>query len=385
MRVTSDSTLLNGLTAKHLVEYLALSNWKQRNHTKWFIFEGDEDAEGKPLEIVFPRDQGASDIRVYFASVINLLSALRDEEPQDVVRRIKHYDSDIFMLFNIDGDTVPLDRAVDQMEALQSMVGYAARSESDPRPHYENYQTPFALRIIKHCRFEHTVRGSFGFAVTSRIINPMSRVTYEQHPLPDMPPTTVMVPPEERSVMERIVRGLRLAETAAQQMDPQLIVREYSSGFNSGMCRAAMRLKADHYPPIECRILWSPKLKPSADVADVQKMAINERARNYLQDASEKLRVLQPETVTIRGNVVGLLSRGNPFSDRAEVERLVVIRWVNRPSAGRPVDIIVALNKEEYALALDAHRKWTPVQVTGVAAKVGNEWRLAQAHNFGFI
>lgn len=385
MDITSDSILLKGLSSATLVEYLILSGWKQQPRSDWRVFQGSEDAFGEPLEIVLPRDDDAKDTRVYQASAVNLMSALQNEDPQTIIRRIRNYDSDVFTLLNVDDtskESLSLERAVKQVSALKGLVGYSALSELDPKPHYSGYQTPKAHRMIDHYRFEHTRQGSFGFAISSRIVNPVSMYTQERMPFIDIPITTAL--PEERSVMERIIRGLRIAETAARNVDSQLIVREFISGFNSGMCRMTVKLKQDHFGPIECEILWSPKLKPSEDVAGVQKILISDRAQTFLREAAGILRQLKPETVTINGNVVGLLSRGNPFDDAPDIERQVLIRWTNRPE-GRPVNVIVSIGKQDYEFALEAHRKWMLVQVTGIVAKVGNEWRMAAARNFGPI
>lgn len=350
------------------------------------MLEGAQDAEGQPLELVFPTNEFASDIRIYQASAINLLSGLANEDPQTVVQRVQYYERDVLTMSNSREDILPLDKAAAQVVNLKNLVGYGARHEREPHPYYGNHNTPFARRMVQHFQFEHTVRGSFGFMITSRVIN--QPIVVQTNFFNDSPKdltelSSVQVPPDERAVMERIVRGLWLVERAAEQMNYELLVQQYASGLNGDMCRVISKMGASDLRPLGYHILWSPKLAPSEDVAAIERVQIGDRGRRILKDAADALKEYKPDPVIIFGNVVGLLSRGNPSGE--QVDRSVVVRWANRPEGSRSVDIVVPLNKDAYAIAIEAHRQWTPVQVQGIAAKVGNTWRLSEAKDFRTI
>ena len=386
METLPNSTLLRGLRFENLIAYLELTDWKfsETSNERWLVFEGASDIEGKPLEIVLPRDSSAPDLKIYLASAVNLLSAVTDDLPENVVKKIKYYDRDVLsvrILETGEEDSITLRLAAKQVSQLRQLVAFAANSEQEPRPHF-NTQWAIAKRIIERYRFGHTFPGSFGFTVESPIIGQPTIV--EQHPLlPDV--EKLVISPLERRVMERIVRGLLITQQATAEQDIQTLVKGYENGFNANMCEAVVRMSRGKTLPLEYTVLWSPKMGPSPDIDRPGTIRLRERSYQYLEDASRELRELEPEYVTIRGRVTDLSSRGNPL-EATGIPRSVAITWTNRPGKKRPVRVIVSpLKREDYFAAIDAHSKWNTVEVTGIIQRVGYIWRLSEPHDFKVV
>lgn len=386
MDTLPSSSLLRGLQFENLTSYLELTGWKlaEPPNERWLVFEGASDIEGQPLEIVLPRDPGAPDLKISLATAVNLLSAVTEDSPENIVKRIKYYDRDVLNVCNLETgeqNSITLKLAAEQVSQLKQLVAYSASSEREPRPHF-NVPLSSGKRMIERYRFGHTVPGSFGFTVESPIIG--KPVVVEQPSLlPDDVEPLIVYPPERR-VMERIVRGLLITRQATAERDVQTLVRGYESGFNANMCETIVRMSRDKTLPLEYTVLWSPKLGPSQDIEKPGVIRLNEVSYQYLDDASRELRELEPEYITIRGRVTDLSSRGDPLG-ASDIPRSVAIRWTNRPKGERPVKVLVSLERDDYVAAIDAHRNWKTVEITGVIQRVGYLWRLSDPQDFKVV
>lgn len=392
MSISPNSTLLRNCRIEDLIAYLKLTNWKlaDSSNDRWLIFKGASDINGDPLEIVLPANPNARDTSVYLASAINLLSALSEDYPESIIKKISLYDSDVLSVRNVEtdsNDSIILDLAYNQVKQLRQLIAYSACSEQDPRPNFTAANLLIAKRMVKHYHFGHTFSGSFGFTIKSQII----RQSYKYQQLPLFPPNPsdeeVVMLPIERRVMERIIRGLLAVKQATKDKDLQQLIQQYPGGLNSNMCKALVYMSRSKSAPLEYSILWSPKVAPSDDVRNSESIILTETSYQYLEEASHKLSVLKPEQVTVRGQIISLSSKDNPqqidFGDPQS--RSTVIKWKDRPGQKRPTNVVVFLAKEDYLAAIEAHKNWSTVEISGAIQKVGSVWRLSTPHDFKII
>ena len=61
--------------------------------------------------------------------------------------------------------------------------------------------------------------------------------------------------------------------------------------------------------------------------------------------------------------------------------RAIVIRGTI-PDIQRRTDVIVDLDRDDYAKASDAHISWQTVQVSGILSRSGTGWRLSKVADF---
>lgn len=389
MGTSLNGTLIRPLEFRSLVEYLTLTGWERVElPPRWLVFRGSTDIEGNPLEIVLPSDPSVPDLRYYLAGAVDILSAVENLPPRLVAERVKFYDRDVLRMRNLetgDEDSITLKLAAEQVSDLRSLVAYAACSEQDPRPHF-NYLLSIGKRTTERYRFGHTFSGSFGFTVESP---PIGKPTvYPQVTQPPLVPDLVeeqeiILLPFVRRVMERVVRGLLFTQDATRHGDVSMLVDRYGSGFNSKMCASIVRMSKPKALPLEYRVQWSPKIKPSSDVIDPGTIRLSAVSYGYLEQAEQILRTLEPEVVVVQGLVTSLRSQDDPLEVGSA--RSIVMKWINRPMGERPVGIIVPLGRDDYLSASEAHIHWQTVQVTGIAQKVGNTWRLSDPRDFRIL
>ena len=267
MNINIDSPLFEHIKVdEDFVPYLKLRGWQETDSgPRWFVLKNNEQ------EIVLPKNPRARDLKVYVENAVNLLSALSEENTQDIIRRIIYYDSDILFSRDLqtgDYNSITLRMASQQVHELKQLVNYSAFSEHQPKPYYLQSQSAASKQMTEHYRFGHTFAGSFGFTILSPIIN--LPLPYNQLKLfpEEAPPAPIT--PIERRVMERIVRGLSITGQAVKNRDAQLLLREYASGFNGNMCQSIVKMSQDKRMPIEYKVFWSPRFAPADDIEEPQ-------------------------------------------------------------------------------------------------------------------
>lgn len=368
----------------NLLPFLQFSGWIQSEpeNKNWIVMYGPVDLQGKPLELVFPKDRREEGVRREYAiKAVELITAIRNEPIQLVIQNIIYFDRDMLYVRNTDNgeeNAIEFNLAVDQILNLKRTILYSASSEKDPKPFFEN-PTTIANKMIKQFLFGHTFAGSFGFTVEApRLPDPRQFMQYRLPFNEDNSPPPINIP-FERRIMERIARGLNLTKIAEKQKNPKPLLDEYSSGFNSNMCSAVVGMSKQKRATVEFRIAWSPKLKPGEDLADPDPIRITNTGYEMLDYVATQLKTRDPEFVTVVGHVRALTSTDNPFIIGAR--RAVVIRGMI-PERKKATDIIVELEREDYASANKAHINWQNVKISGILSRSGSDWRLLNIRNF---
>jgi hypothetical protein len=369
-----------------LISYIQLKGWKQTEvgNPKWYVFLGPKDINDEPIEIVIPKRIETPDMNQYVNIAIELLSSLSGETVELTSRKIQLYDRDILIIRNIEvenSNSISIKLAAGQVHELKNLIAYSACSEHDPRPYFTSSQCIASRDIIDEYKFGHTFRGSFGFTIEAPIYS--SEMESIQLRLDNNSSEIFTLPPLQRRVMERIARGLSSTLESTKKHDARILIENFESGLNSNMCNTLIKIAKPKKANLEYSIIWSPRLPISKDVNIVEPVRLFEPSYDNLKYASEKLKDLRNEKVKIIGKVIGLSSKDAPLSKK-DVERFVVVRWTERPD-GRPINIIVPLNKDDYIQAHKAHLDWEKIEVIGILRHVANIHKLSEPSGFKII
>ena len=365
--------------------YLGAHGWSvdEKAHSDWYVFSGDNKSHNDGFEIILPKSTRSPEYSAYVMHMIEILSSLHNMSHERVISDIQHVCMDVMIVRVSDGaDTtsIPMHLAAKQIPKLKQLVAYAACSEKTQRAHYRDSSQGKAM--AEHYRFGHTVEGSFGYRVESAVgENLRFHEDREQLRQMDIFENVVIdeVPPLERRVLERIVRGLVATTKTVEVRDAKPLVDGYSSGFNANMCQAVLEICKCHSSPIEYHISWSKKLPAPTDIQRHSTIRIDRTHVDYLIAASGELKETVPEKVSVEGRVTALSSEDDPRSEDVD-DRSVIIRV----SAGKfkSRKLRIALGKREYERADKAHMGWNTISVTGVMQQIGSHWHLSDPTNF---
>jgi len=206
------------------------------------------------------------------------------------------------------------------------------------------------------CRFAHTFRGSFGFAIESPAGT--SPRTLDGEPSPR---------PVERRIVERMANGLSHLQVASAVRSADPILEGVADGFNLNMLQDFQALLANSSAS---SMKFDFTLTPAWPTTLGQRLSadITEDVLPLIETAASQLRPANvPQTEVIVGKIVWLESREVPTDLLHDGGREI---GVEGESADRgPLVVRVRLQPEEYLTALDAHKNGRLVRLVGVVRR----------------
>src|SRR5437764_1959948 len=144
--------------------------------------------------------------------------------------------------------------------------------------------TAIGSQHVRHCRFGHTVPGSFSF----RIESPLPPPTHKGQLSLD---SSLALPPFPRRVMERIARGVVTVRNAVLAGDPEPLAQGYGIGLNANLCDALRQmLEATGDTGLDWVVHWSPTWRPSNGLTLTAPVRLEYRAAQFLEGAARGLR-----------------------------------------------------------------------------------------------
>ena len=357
---------------KNLYRYLARAGWSEQPqpNERVAILNSPKGQDGDFVSITLPRSDGFADSRRRLDEAISNVARYLVTPTDLLLRRLQSWDRDILRtrLFDRLADTnaIPLRLASLVIDDLRSFVGYAAYAQQVPRPFFPK-SGAVSAEFTEHCYFGHTFQGSFGLTI--------------ECPLPQVGQMAIAEefkdPPFERLVMQRIAHGYQSLVKAATADDPSVLIHDYETGMNANMLRALTQVyeRLDKLS-VEYSVEWSPELAPPASLSHSIAVRFDGRAYELANYAAAQLEAEEspPETVVL-SHVVSLKSE-MPLEDgiQDQFEHVITLDW--EKERGVLVRIRVALPRDEYRKACDAHKTGKKIVVKGVPVKHGKTWAL---------
>jgi hypothetical protein len=367
----------SNLTKRDLSTFSLLDVKRYLKDEKWhiidqspkaIIFEGPQTDSGNPLIFKLPASEENSDYFERIRDIVNILAAIKETQPHIIINQIALMNNDILRVRVLNpGEnkfSIPLDIAASEIEALKTLFIYAATSEVKPRPSFDRPLSN-GVKYANQCQFGHTFEGSFGFTINS----PIKLADYTQMSLFEQELVEI---PFERKVMERIADGFLDIEKAYEKNDINIIVENFENGLNSKMCDSLIALSIEKSKQIEYSVEWSPRINPSKKIDNFSNIIVEEPKLEIIEEASKKLKFVEPFDEILIGPIITLHSNKEPFSDE-EFTRSAIIK---HEFEGRKIDVKLELDKNGYEVAYNAHGEGKTVQVEGSLFKKGATWRM---------
>ena len=327
----------------------------------------------------------------YGETVARVLSILAEHEqrsaydilaqvstPSDVIR------AQVASVFTRDG-TIPLSKCLKLVHGMQDLVTYSACAEVSPSPvPYHARKLKEALQLSEKARFGQTEVGSFIATLYFPVPIPEPPPVVMQTALFPLPPEPPPLPPPERRVIARIVRGLAKVAEAARDHDYRVLMDAYSDGFSSNMCESLSSLFSA-FPGGSCTFSadFDPIYAAPTDVP-TGPITISTDAVPMLNEAAERLQPTEPpRPVEVDGFVTTLhhdWREGGDDDEEADQEPFRV--WVLWNDRGNFKKVQFDLDPETHTRAVDAYQKKTRVKIDGTLERHGRKWVLLNPSNF---
>lgn len=353
------------LPLHHFKSYLDLEKWNLVNENdRWIVYE-DDDA----VELAIPKKRQASDFTMYIDHMIKILSFVQDKEPNTVADDILTFDLDVFgtILDESEGAKSISMRSADAYFAeLKQLLIYSASSEEKKEPFFKNALQK-ARKVLDHFQFGHTVQGSFGYRIESKILAD-SHIQYSM--FGDKPEPVI---PYERKVMARIYKGLAATDRAVNTGDISLLTKGFDSGLNANMCTALLKMAGDGRNPIEYSFKWSKKIDAPEEMSATPKFVVKRDHLEYLEEASEYLYYQDPEHTNVIGLVNDLSIKNSPDENEIGTGVITIERLLPE---GRTQKVHMIVDGNSHLNAIDAYKARSTVGVKGNLVYKNSKWRL---------
>jgi hypothetical protein len=359
--------------------YLLSHGWRRQAHEneRAVYYASKADPSGFFGSLILPTSEDYSDATIRTVDAVRTLAEFENKPFDEMLRVVRSWDKDIFRarIFNtIESENgLPLDVAADTIQRLRQLVGYAAYTETDPKPHFEKAGS-ISNEFSQACRFGQTFEGSFGLNIECPLSLAAPSLALGDVATPE--------PPFERQVMERIATGFTDLRKAVSVDNIEPIVLNYHLGLNANLCR----MLEDIYEKLQGRrieydFIWSGEVS-SEVVSSWQPFVFEARAYEITRNAAEALEQAEdyPDTM-VAGRIIQLKSDVPPGQDeQGEFEHVITVLWEREKIQW--LKIRVPLTPSQYRDACDAHKDGKRIQISGVPEKQGKYWVLTKAHGF---
>jgi len=353
--------------------------------TKWRRVEGDFDGiavyrrvDDEDEELHIPEQRERPDFTSTMERAVLQFARIEDRLPVSVLNDLLLPPADV-LRFKLkssraaDG-TIPLSDAVSLITSPRKALLASACTVIDPRPYYGRAMAD-AETFIEACRFGQTERGSF----VTNFICPLEVIPPKDHILQGSLFSGSVDPPFTRKVTTNLMKSLNHIVESVRDDHAEKVTApaEGSPQVSANLCEALLEMQPEEQRGlVVVSAQWSRVAPPEEPVP--AKVEIPVRYFPAIHGLSQRLRPLDgPKEGTFIGKIRGL--RGEPNKD-GRMEGETDIRVV--ADEDDVMTIRVRLSPDDYAVACDAHKAASYVQVTGILQRAPRVHRIEGYKNF---
>jgi len=263
----------------------------------------------------------------------------------------------------------------EQAHQMALAGAWNAASGDKRRPVYPQSTRVEISQYLQKLRLAQTERGSY----VIRLISPIREPSLDQIPLSHDIPTEA---PFERRAVAELLRGLRALRQAAADAGRRgrfyfpTFEEAVPEGVSANLCDAVapMRL-VDYWRPVRVSVTWCGIIPVPQPLLRTE-VEFEPSLMRYIREAATEFRRKNPEEIVLRGAVTDL---HRPRKDARGAGEVRIYGVAN----GKARYVKIALNQEDYELAVDAHKTYREVSVSGTLAfRTPGQWLLERPTHF---
>lgn len=356
-----DESLLKTLEPTSLVSYLRSRQWdligKIRPDVPVF-------SKG-PHEVFLPLSKQYADYGLRMGDLLKALEADEERSQLEIFEELVFTAADRIQ-FRLKGaiakrGSLPINLGVQFFERSRDVIYAAACASVECKPYFHGRRSQQVEDYMKRVYLGQTARGSFILNAGSPVSRSVDRLVEEE--------------PYERTVTKMLLTSVASAKIAAQDLtletssDPFLEASK--KGVSANLCAALADLFLDEDTQLEIGLQWSP-LRSMPQIGFSTVTLESDLAPIFAQ-AAHSLKSRAPrEDFKITGSIVRLAR------PEGQDHGQVVIYGMVDETYRR---VRVALEPEDYDLALHAHSNHLPVTLSGELIRRGKAFELKHPRN----
>lgn len=361
--------------------YLSSRGWKTEasassSKAVAYVFPSESDAE-----IFLPRDRDLADFVQRVADVVQMLAAVEERSPWAILNDLLIPPADVIRLQVTAPDStlglLPLDEGIHLIEGGRAMLLAAACSAHQPQSYYPRQAFKEATNFLRSCRLGQTERGSFVATIMAPVPPQIER---QKSFLGEDEEFAFDTQPFARKATLRLMSALNHITNAIQNASHDTILDGVNLGVSANLCDAVAGMQpGGDQAHLQVRMSWS-RNRPNVPTSVSANVSFSQTAFSIVKEVGRQLRE-EPSTrrTRIEGHVVGLRAEPSLIED---FQGVAILRSV---IAGASARVQVALGREEYAIACDAHRDARQIVVTGLLHRETKLYRLLEPQDFSIV
>lgn len=368
----TDPELLRSINPSYAVAYLRAQGWEMSNivDERFSVWHTHKD---EAAEILLPLRATAPDFVSVMARTLRQLESVEERSQLEILRDLMNSGFDLIRIATQspatrDG-TVRIEDGLKIFENTREMILAAACAAVQPRSVFHSRKPQQATDFLRKARFGQTEVGSFVLTVLAPITPTLNAVDLFGNDVDDAP--------FERSVTETLVNAVGKMVSAAEStavLGFSAFQEAVKYGVSANLCEAvADLLKSDETTTLKVDVAWAmnrprPAIKP---------IYISQSVAGNLEAAAKSFRATDTfEDYVIEGPVVKLQHEAGDDTGRATI-------LANLEGRARKVGVVLPLDM--YNSAVEAHRSYRLIRLTGDVAKEGRGYSLSSPKRLEMI
>jgi len=322
-------------------------------------------------EIIVPTDTTYSDFSDVIFGIIIKLANFYNIRPDIQVSNIIYRRSDRFK-FNISGanskfGTIPFTSILSYTESLRKWLLSGAAFAINPRKHHKKLVIKETEEWLSRCRMGQTEFGSYILNIIFPI-EPQKKTDDGQFMLTDDIPLT-------RKITNTLIHSASVVKEAIDEDDIERITSDSSSIMtSSNLCSALIEMQ-DSSKSSNIKILVDWDRSVQQNIKNIPRLIeFSQSYRSVLEDIVKELTPLTPLRTERYSGFVVKLSK-DQGSDFGTISLQAMVNKKRR-------NICVQLESDDYTKAIDAHKKFIPVFISGVLEDVNGRLHLNSVTDF---
>jgi len=320
-------------------------------------------------EVVIPLSR-FGDFALRMSEVLATLESAEQRSQLEILADLSFSSADVIRISSslaetADG-TIPIEDAVALIQRSRDAVLAAACSAIEPRAYFAPRKFGQALDFVKKVKMGQTERGSYTVTVISKVAPILQQ--------PELSAADVEEP-YERRVIRTLGTGVSKIRAAAEVAAATGSLDSFKDGINSGissnLCNAlaGMIEEREFVRGLEFGFSWS-RTRPQTQEEFPAHIFISPDSLPVIEEAGRLLREISPrEEFELEGIVVKL--------DRGPTDQVGIITVLGFIE-GRPHNIRMQLDGDDYTKATTAHDQRRVISVLGDLIREGRSYVLRQ-------